>query len=89
MKLAVFLAAALIAGPVLAGSLINKDSNSYDITINCGSGTSKMSISGGTTKSGILRSSASTCEVDVEGVGEIEVSGADDVVIKNGRLSKE
>ncbi len=88
MKLAVFFAAALVAGPVMAGSLINKDSSSYDISVNCGSGTSKTSISGGTTKSGILRSSASTCEVEVDGVGEIEVSGSDDVVIKNGKLSK-
>ena len=88
MKFSIFLAAALFTAPALAGSLINKDSTNYDIAINCGSGTSKTSISGGTTKSGILRSSASSCEVEVDGVGEIEVSGSDDVVIKNGKLSK-
>lgn len=88
MKL--FLAAAFtlaISSPALAGSLINKDSSSYDIAVSCGGGTNKTSISGGTTKSGILRSSASKCKVTVEGVGTIEVSGSDDVVIRNGKLS--
>ncbi len=72
----------------MAGSVINKDSTSYDIAVNCGGGTSRTSISGGTTKSGYLNSSASKCEVEVKGVGEIEVSGSDDVVIKDGSLEK-
>lgn len=87
MKPILTLAFALAATTATAGSLINKDSTSYDVAINCGGGTAKMSISGGTTKSGALRSSASTCKVEVEGVGEIEASGSDDVVIRDGRLS--
>ena len=88
MKLILATTIALTATSTLAGSLINKDSTSYDIAISCGGGTNKTSISGGTTKSGILSSSASSCTVEVDGVGEIEVSGSDDVVIKNGKLEK-
>lgn len=87
MKPILVLAVALAASSAAAGSLINKDSTSYDVAIDCGAGTTKTSISGGTTKSGALRSSASKCEVTVEGVGEIEVSGSDDVVIEDGELS--
>ncbi len=76
----------LAASVILAGSIINKDSDGYNIAVSCGGGTSKTSISGGTTKSGILASSASKCEANVEGVGSIEVSGSDDVVIMNGKL---
>lgn len=86
MKSFAILAIVLTAATANAGSLINKDSTSYDVAISCGGGTTKTSISGGTTKSGALRSSASKCEVEVEGVGEIEVSGSDDVIIKDGKL---
>lgn len=87
MRPVLILAFALAAGTATAGSLINKDSTSYDVAINCGGGTAKMSISGGTTKSGALRSSASSCTVEVDGVGEVEASGSDDVIIKDGKLS--
>ncbi len=87
MRYILVLTSALVATSATAGSLINKDSTSYDIAVSCGGGTNRTSISGGTTKSGILRSSASKCEVEVEGVGSIEVSGSDDVVIRNGKLS--
>lgn len=77
--------AALIALPASAGSLINKDSSSYDIAVKSSGGTMKTSISGGTTKSGIC---SSDCKITVEGVGEIEIGGSDDAVIKNGKLEK-
>lgn len=76
----------LLALPIGATSLINKDSESYDIAVSSGGGTMRASISGRTTKSGICASSASTCTITVEGVGEIEVSGSEDVIIENGAL---
>lgn len=87
MKLIFAAAFALVAGSAAAGSLINKDSSSYDIAVSCGGGTMKTSISGGTTKSGVTSSSASSCKITVEGVGTVEVSGSDDVEIRNGRLN--
>lgn len=77
--------AALAAWPASAGSLINKDSSSYDIAVKSSGGTMKTSIGGGTTKSGIC---PSDCKITVEGVGEIEIGGSDDAVIKNGKLEK-
>ena len=68
-----------------AVSLQNKDSKSYDIKVKGSSSTMSTSISGGTTKGGICSSS---CKITVDGVGEIEASGSDKVVIKNGKLSK-
>ena len=80
------IAACAICLPASATDLINKDSESYDIAVNSGGGTSRTSISGKTTKSGVCSSSASTCKIEVEGVGEIEVSGSEDVIIKDGEL---
>ncbi len=67
-----------------AVSLQNKDNKSYDIKVK-GSSTMSTSISSGTTKSSICSSS---CTIEVEGVGSIEASGSDRVVIKDGKLSK-
>jgi len=67
-----------------AVSLQNKDSNSYDIKVK-GSSTMSTSINGGTTKSSICSSS---CTIEVKGVGSIDASGSDKVVIKDGKLSK-
>lgn len=77
--------AMMLASPSFAGSLINKDSSSYDIAVKTSGGTMKTSISGGTTKSGICSSS---CKITVDGVGDIEIGSSDDAVIKNGRLEK-
>ena len=81
-------ALAFVAAPAAATSLINKDSTSYDIAVSSGGGTMKTSINGKTTKSGVCSSSASTCKIEVEGVGYIEVSGSDDVVIEDGDLER-
>lgn len=81
-----FLAAAFLALPAGATSLTKKDSERYDIAVSSGGGTMKTSISGGTTKSGVCPSSATRCTIEVDGVGEVEVSGSDDVVIRNGDL---
>lgn len=85
------LAVALLSplSPAVATDLVNKDSATYAIAVTSGVSTMKTSIAGKTVKMGVCASTAARCVVTVEGVGEIEVTGADDVVIKNGRLSKE
>ncbi len=75
----------LISSLATAVSLQNKDSKSYDIKVKGSSSTMSTSINSGTTKSSICRSS---CTITVDGVGSIEASGSDKVVIKNGKLSK-
>ena len=67
-----------------AVSLQNKDSKSYDIRVK-GSGTFSGSINGGVVKNNICTGG---CEITVKGVGSIDASGSDRVVIKGGRLSK-
>ena len=83
--LSIFAIATLVALPASAGSLINKDSSSYDIAVKSSGGTMKTSISGGTTKSGICSSS---CTITVDGVGEVDLGSSDDAVIKNGKIEK-
>jgi hypothetical protein len=82
------LAAPCVAASVGATDLVNKDSVSYAISVSAGGGVMKGDIAGKTTKIGVCASSAVKCVVKVEGVGEIEVTGADDVIVQNGRLSK-
>ncbi len=68
----------------MAVTLENKDSSSYDIKVRTSS-TMSTSISGGTVKQGICSSS---CKIEVKGVGDIEASGSDWVLIKDGKLKK-
>ena len=72
------------AGAAHAASLQNKDSQSYDIRVT-GSSTMSTSIGGGVIKNGICSSS---CKIEVKGVGTIEASGSDKIVIQNGKLKK-
>ena len=81
LPFAVMLVAATQANAV---SLQNKDSSSYNIRV-VGSSTMTGSINGGVVKNGICRSD---CTIEVDGVGAIDASGSDRVVIKNGQLSK-
>lgn len=83
--LSAFAILALATLPASAGSLINKDSSSYDIAVKSSGGTMRTSISGGTTKSGICSSS---CTISVSGVGDIDLGSSDDAVIKNGKIEK-
>ena len=69
---------------VFAVSLQNKDSKSYNIRVKGSSSTMSTSISGGTVKGNIC----SSCKITVDGVGSIDASGSDKVIIKNGKLSK-
>ncbi len=72
------------AGAAHAASLQNKDSQSYDIRVT-GSSTMSTSIGGGVIKNGICSSS---CTIEVKGVGSIDASGSDKIVIKDGKLKK-
>ncbi|OIO55883.1 MAG: hypothetical protein COX57_11990 [Alphaproteobacteria bacterium CG_4_10_14_0_2_um_filter_63_37] len=68
-----------------AADLVNKDSRSYNIKIHDG-GTTSGSISGNTTRNSICWS----CTLEVEGVGEIDITDSDSrVIIRDGQLEKE
>lgn len=74
----------MVSSMAQAVSLQNKDNKSYDIKVK-GSSTMTTTINSGTTKSSICSSS---CTIEVDGVGSIDASGSDRVVIKDGKLSK-
>lgn len=73
----------LVCGGVMAVDLKNEDSKSYEIKIHDGPTVTSSSIDGGTTRAGIC----SECTIEVVGVGTIEASGDQVVVIKDGELS--
>ncbi len=75
----------IISSFAQAVSLQNKDSKSYNIKVKGSSSTMSASINSGTIKGSIC---SSPCTIVVDGVGEIDASGSDRIVIKNGKLSK-
>lgn len=77
-----FLAAICLAGAAYAGSLINKDSQKYDLEINGNS----TYIEHNTTNSG-QASRGSTIKVKQTG-SVIKVDFDGDVIIENGRLKR-
>ena len=83
-SLLIALFALTAAGSAHAVSLQNKDSKSYDIRVT-GSSTMSTSIGSGVIKNSVCSSS---CKIEVKGVGTIEASGSDRIVIKNGSLKK-
>lgn len=85
MKLGTALAciAILLPASAHAVSLQNKDSSSYDIKVKSSSSTMTSSINGGVVKNSIC----SSCTIEVEGVGSVDASGSDKVVIEDGKLS--
>lgn len=83
-KTLVFASLLVFSTGAYAVSLQNKDSKKYDIRVKGSSGTMSTSISGGTIKNNIC----SSCKIEVKGVGSIDASGSDKVVIKGGSLSK-
>ncbi len=80
-------AAILAATPAAATQLINQDSVSYNIEVTSEAGSIQATINGQTTEV-VCSSSSENCKIMVEGIGEIVVSGAQDVVIENGTLTK-
>ena len=83
VRTALFCAALLIPTSAQAVSLQNKDSTSYDIKVKSSSSTMTSSINGGVVKNSIC----SSCTIEVEGVGSVDASGSDKVVIEDGKLS--
>lgn len=83
IRTALLCAALLIPTSAHAVSLQNKDSSSYDIRVKSSSSTMTSSINGGVVKNNIC----SSCTIEVEGVGSVDASGSDKVVIEDGRLS--
>ena len=73
-----------LGAPVYAVDLRNEDGSSYDVKINSGAMSTSTSIGGSTTQSNVC----SSCEIEVAGVGKIEASGSETVVIKDGKISK-
>ncbi len=73
------------AATAAAVDLKNEDSKKYDVKVEEGAATTSTSIEGNTTKASIC----SECKITVVGVGTVEASGSDVLVIKNGELSKQ
>ena len=85
-KLAILLTVIALAAPSSwAVDLINKDDKSYDVKIKDGPSTTNTSIAGSTHRPSVC----SSCTIEVVGVGEVEASGDEKVVIKGGKISKE
>ena len=73
------------AATAAAVDLKNEDSKKYDVKVEEGATTTSTSIEGNTTKVSIC----SECKITVVGVGTVEASGSDVLVIKNGELAKQ
>lgn len=65
--------------------LKNADSGRYEVKITSGAMTTNTSIDGNTVQSNVCGS----CEIEVVGVGKIQASGSETVIIKDGQLSKQ
>ena len=82
-RLTIFVVALLVSSAAHAVSLQNKDSVKYDIKVRSSSSTMSASIDGGVVKNNIC----SSCTIEVDGVGSVDASGSDKVVIQDGKLS--
>lgn len=69
----------------LAVQLRNEDGGRYDLRIDSGISTLSTFINSNTT----MKACDDTCEIEVVGVGTIEASGDETVVIEDGELSIE
>lgn len=83
------MASCAMASSAVATDLVNKDGADYVVTVSTGANAVKVALGGKSVKLDVCPSRAARCIVSVAGLGEIEVTGADDVVIRNGRLSKQ
>lgn len=83
MRVAVILFTVLcLCGAVLAVDLKNEDSRTYEIKIHDGPSVTNSSISGNTLRTSIC----SDCKVEVVGIGTVEASGDQVVIIRDGNL---
>jgi hypothetical protein len=78
-------AAVLFAMTSYASDLKNEDSVRYEIKISSGASTTGTSIDGNTLQSNVC----SECEIEVVGIGKIQVKGREVAIIKGGKLSKQ
>jgi hypothetical protein len=77
-------AALLLSVTGYAADLKNEDGARYEIKISSGASTTSTSVGGNTTLSNVC----SGCEIEVVGVGKVQVRGSEVAVIKDGRLGK-
>lgn len=90
MRLAITSLLALgLAGSAAATTLVNKDDTPFRYSVSAGGNKATGTIAPKSVLQNICPLTAPICVVVVEGVGEVEVTGADDVVIQNAKLSKE
>jgi hypothetical protein len=66
--------------------LINKDNGGYEVKVSLQNGSTRTFIDPLSVKRDIC---SGQCEIQVKGVGTINASNSDKVVIRNGNLSKE
>lgn len=78
-------AVAVMVSAAAAVDLKNEDSTTYQLKIHDGPAVTDSSIEGGTTKASIC----SDCTIEVVGVGEIQASGDQVVIIRDGQLVAE
>jgi hypothetical protein len=69
----------------LASDLKNEDNARYEIKISSGASTTSTSIEGKTLQSNVC----GECEIEVVGVGKIQVKGSEVAIIRDGKLSKQ
>lgn len=74
----------LFATSSLAADLENRDGQAYQVTVMQSSSTSTVTVESGTVVSGIC---TSACQVDVEGIGSVNLAAQDRLVIENGTLT--
>ena len=72
------------AAAIMAADLRNEDGKRYEVKVHDGGTTRNTWIDGTST----IASICSSCEIEVEGVGRVKVSGSDKVTIKDGKLIK-
>lgn len=77
------------AGPAAATTLVNKDDAIYRYTVKSDKTSATGEIAARSAIINVCPPAAARCVVTIEELGEIEVTGADDVVIQGRRLSKE
>ena len=75
----------LLAVTGYASDLKNEDSARYEVKISSGASTTSTSIEGKTLQSNVC----SECEIEVVGVGKIQVKGSEVAIIRDGKLSKQ
>lgn len=82
LKWVAVLCLVLFGCATFAVDLKNEDSTTYELKIHDGPSTTHSSIEGNTTRSSIC----SDCKIEVVGVGMVEASGSQTVIIRNGEL---